>query len=302
MWFRDSQRWMLGCVCIVLLVVAPAFAGTVVEDSEDASEDASANYPDSLSCIQRVFCFAGTEVDYTFRDFISIHKVSLRWSGREWGIAGATLVAAGLLYANDQAIYDAVQRNKSKGILGDIHRFGNQTERMALKAVNTKYFFAGVVLGKAFGSETFYEIGMGTLESYVISGVTIQACWQLAGRSRPVHGVGPYFFKFSNDASFISGHVSNAFQIATVLSMNLDSVPVSVAAYGFAGVIAYQRIAEQRHWPSDVFLGAVHGAVIARAVVHRRQGRRQSVVVEPTVLGEYGTTLGLRWVYTFGVK
>jgi membrane-associated phospholipid phosphatase len=62
---------------------------------------------------------------------------------------------------------------------------------------------------------------------------------------------------------------------------------VSILAYGIAGAAGLARIYEDKHWTSDVFLGAALGTAVGKAVVklneQRRAGSRVSVV---PLLGE----------------
>lgn len=69
-------------------------------------------------------------------------------------------------------------------------------------------------------------------------------------------------------ASFFSGHSSMSFAGATVLTMSAyeyewgtptQRAIVPAAAYTLAGFTAYLRVAAERHWLSDVFVGAVVG-------------------------------------------
>lgn len=63
------------------------------------------------------------------------------------------------------------------------------------------------------------------------------------------------------DLSFPSGHTTNAFVGATVLHKEYgdQSVWYSVAGYGVATSVGFLRIANNRHWLSDVLAGAGTG-------------------------------------------
>ncbi len=60
--------------------------------------------------------------------------------------------------------------------------------------------------------------------------------------------------------SFPSGHSSNAFSIATSLSMEWPRWYVAVPAYTWAASVAYSRMHLGVHYPSDVLCGAAIGA------------------------------------------
>ena len=57
---------------------------------------------------------------------------------------------------------------------------------------------------------------------------------------------------------------------------------VSLLSYGLAGLAGLSRIYDNKHWASDVFLGAALGTVIGKAVVKlnetRREGSRVSLI------------------------
>jgi membrane-associated phospholipid phosphatase len=80
--------------------------------------------------------------------------------------------------------------------------------------------------------------------------------------------------------SFPSGHASNAFATATVLSRHYG-LKTAVSAYTVAGLIAASRMAKNVHHLSDVVFGAAFGYGVGRAVV-RRNSRPPTVPGEPT--------------------
>jgi membrane-associated phospholipid phosphatase len=104
------------------------------------------------------------------------------------------------------------------------------------------------------------------MESLIISGLASISIKYLLGRSRPYREEGVTKFNwFETDNIFNSlpsGHVITAFTTSTVLSRSIGNTYVSVALYGLAGLTAYQRMASDNHWFSDVFLGASIGILI----------------------------------------
>ncbi|MBI2116491.1 MAG: phosphatase PAP2 family protein, partial [candidate division NC10 bacterium] len=84
--------------------------------------------------------------------------------------------------------------------------------------------------------------------------------------------------------SFTTAH---AFSVASVLSEHFPHPAVSVLAYGLAGAVGLTRIHDDKHWTSDVFLAAVIGTAVGKAVVKLNEKRREAsrVSVVP-LLGE----------------
>jgi len=75
----------------------------------------------------------------------------------------------------------------------------------------------------------------------------------------------------SNNASFPSGHASNAFALAAVAERHYGW-KVGVPSYAVAAVIGYSRIVRDKHYLSDVVAGATLGYIVGRTVV-RVNGR-----------------------------
>jgi membrane-associated phospholipid phosphatase len=115
-------------------------------------------------------------------------------------------------------------------------------------------------------------------EAWVIAGDVTQLTKMLVGRERPlVHALSPdqklqTAQPADNNLSFFSGHTSGAFALA-VASGTIGTMrgyrfaPLVWSAGGAAAATtAYLRIAADKHWLSDVVVGAVVGAGIGFAV------------------------------------
>jgi membrane-associated phospholipid phosphatase len=84
-------------------------------------------------------------------------------------------------------------------------------------------------------------------------------------RKRPFEShpeiISPY--SLPQTTSFPSGHTSTAFETATHLSLNFRKWYFVVPAYAWAGSVAYARLHEGIHYPSDVIAGAILGSTCA---------------------------------------
>jgi membrane-associated phospholipid phosphatase len=80
-----------------------------------------------------------------------------------------------------------------------------------------------------------------------------------AWRFRPFHPQGEW-------GSMPSAHVTHAFAIAAGIAEASRRPWVSRIAYGLATLVAADRVYRQRHWTSDVLVGATLGIGAARAI------------------------------------
>jgi len=79
----------------------------------------------------------------------------------------------------------------------------------------------------------------------------------------------------SSDVSFPSAHTSSAFSYATLANRNIDSISmpetwkpaIKLGNLFLASGVAWARVEEQRHYPSDVLAGAALGHFLT-AFVH----------------------------------
>ncbi|MBL7187667.1 MAG: phosphatase PAP2 family protein [Phycisphaerae bacterium] len=79
----------------------------------------------------------------------------------------------------------------------------------------------------------------------------------------------------SSDVSFPSAHASSAFSFATLANRNIDSIgmpgtlkpAIKAGNLLFASGVAWARVEEQRHYPSDVLAGAALGHFLT-AFIH----------------------------------
>jgi membrane-associated phospholipid phosphatase len=71
------------------------------------------------------------------------------------------------------------------------------------------------------------------------------------------------------NSSFPSGHTTVAFAAATVFAMEYKNKPwVPVLTYSAASLIGFSRIMENKHWTTDVVVGAALGYLTGRLVVN----------------------------------
>ena len=98
-------------------------------------------------------------------------------------------------------------------------------------------------------------------QAIIVTGVYTTALKLASQRERP---------DGSDNYSFPSGHASNAFAIASVISQHYKKL--AIPAYAFGTYVAVSRMAAEKHFFSDIVAGSGLGLAIGRVVV-RRNGR-----------------------------
>lgn len=69
----------------------------------------------------------------------------------------------------------------------------------------------------------------------------------------------------------------------TVLAKQYDSWFVKAPAYTFAASVAMQRINDNKHWSSDILLGATIGYLVGSSVVKRYHYKSGYIDLQPII-------------------
>ncbi len=129
---------------------------------------------------------------------------------------------------------------------------------------------ATFAIGRSLGKPRVTAIGADLVRAQLVNAVFTQGLKLAVNRARPD----------GDPFSFPSGHSSGTFASATVLQRHLGW-KVGVPAYAVAAYVAGSRLQEQRHYASDVILGAGIGIVAGRAVTVGRGQQRFAVAPAP---------------------
>lgn len=138
---------------------------------------------------------------------------------------------------------------------------------------------------------TVADLGWHTLEALAVSGQVTSALKGLFGRSRPyVSGGNARDFDFGGGfgsatrRSFPSGHTSMAFTFASVVAEETSHRwprahrVVAPLAYVAATGVGVARMYKDKHWASDVALGAAIGTLSGKLVVGYAHGRPGNLI------------------------
>jgi membrane-associated phospholipid phosphatase len=207
--------------------------------------------------------------------------------GKDWVKLGGFALLTGSAMLADKSIQryatDLSERNPFiKEVGSHVTNFGATYEVYTLAAL------AGY--GFIFKNEKIKTTTYLATQAYLTSYVMFNLIKFMAGQQRPnyvdpqTNSVSPRFHgplhRFKKDAagnkppdnsytSFPSGHATLAFAAATVYAMEYRDRPlVPIIAYSAASLVGLTRITENKHWASNILVGAALGHLCGRQVVN----------------------------------
>ncbi|HEY1433862.1 MAG TPA: phosphatase PAP2 family protein [Thermoanaerobaculia bacterium] len=200
------------------------------------------------------------------KDTVSVLGAPLHWTGKDWLVFGG--IAAGVTavgFALDIPMRDKTQAHQT-ATLDELTKVVEPFGEAYSFAVIGAYGIAGFVFHDPDAKNIFFD---SLIASALASGIITPTLKFVIGRDRPSESVSSTdFHPFSgSDNSFPSGHATQAFAVASVISAHSDQVWVSVTAYTIAGLVGFARIYHNAHWTSDVTAGALIGTFVGRGVV-----------------------------------
>ena len=211
-------------------------------------------------------------------DFGQVIVSPAHWKKKDFLRLSAVLGTGLILYAVDQDIRQWVEDNgtsSSEDFSDVVTHFGDGGVLAGLIAVM-------YTTGELSKSNGLRKTALKSLESWLTTGVVVSVMKFTIGRARPYtdessHSFHP-FSTGSRNYSFPSGHTSAAFAVATAIAEQSRKAYVDIAAYTLASLVALSRVHEDKHWASDVFIGACLGYFIAKKISALDRGRNSSKV------------------------
>ncbi len=199
-------------------------------------------------------------------DFKDVIAAPGHWHQEDILTFSVLLGTAGILYGLDQDLFDGIQESKSSGSMDAsrwISKFGKGGYLTGLLAA---LYLSGEIVDKP-GLRATALLG---LESFLTTSAVVLSMKTIFGRARPNTGKPSNYFRpfsFSTaKTSFPSGDAAGAFAVATTVAEQTDGFILDALAYGLAGLVAYFRVHDEKHWPSDVFVGSALGYFIAKKI------------------------------------
>ena len=291
---RRAIVLVLGLVTSCL-VAAMAHAGDTADVPEPAAADlelpddfGSADWllpewryaPDEDWGVARRATGRGAKVGYDFvndllSDSVYTLKSPLHWRWREWLLVGTTAgITTGLIYVVDEPLRDGARGSEGFEKFGEGIRWMGQGG--ALIGLTGGFLLSGLALDRPKDLETAKLL----LEASAIGygyGVWMK---HTAGRFRPRENQPSTRFEpFSGNLSMPSGEALNVFLLAGVVTSQYPAWWVQVLSYGLAGATSVGRIALDAHWGSDVFVSAVIGIAVSKAIVKLNRKRKRDLAI-----------------------
>jgi len=194
--------------------------------------------------------------------------------GRHWLPTILLVGGTAVLITQDPAMERAVRQSSAFGTFSNVLSSANTDAIIA--GVPAAWYLESLLIKNRYGQSTALLAGEAVANDAVLMTVLKAATQRARPSEFPPNG--PYNDTFWNShnsffgkgTSFPSGHAMMSFSIATVFSRRYAKHKwVPILAYTVASAISFSRITTASHFPSDVFLGAGLGFVVARFDVLR---------------------------------
>jgi membrane-associated phospholipid phosphatase len=190
-------------------------------------------------------------------------------------IAGSTAI----LMAGDYEIKQFVQRNRQP--------FTNEVAAL-IEPTGTYYpvfLMAGMyVTSKLTKNKKLEHASLAAGKALTITALFYASTKAVVRRQRPAFTNNSFSYKapFTGGrqfTSFPSGHTSAAFSVATALALEYKhSKWVPAISYTLAGLTGLSRIYQNRHWASDVLVGAAMSHFITKGIYYFEQRQQQKKI------------------------
>ncbi|MEO8710832.1 MAG: phosphatase PAP2 family protein [Parafilimonas sp.] len=240
-------------------------------------------------------------------------------TGKEWihiGMYGASVAALSIIADEPVQRYASRLHDSSNfvsGISGYATSFGGRYELYTLAALGGYSFISN---NKKLQTTTLLAT-----QAYITSGIIESIAKYITGRQRPLyydpnnpepeptfHGllysVGHNSYNHKISTSFPSGHTTVAFAVAAVFAEQYKNTWVPAVAYSAASLVGVSRITENKHWTTDVVVGATLGWLCGKQVVnnYHRYTKNKSASKGGTMsfnLNYNGNNFEPGFIYTF---
>lgn len=227
-------------------------------------------------------------------DLRDVVGAPISWRGRQWGLFSLAVAGVGAASLLDDRARDSQRRGHNHladQIADDFEPLGSY----GAFGILGSFYLVGLLRDDSRARSVAED---GLAASLIASGIITPALKSAFGRRRPRDTDKTFDFSpFSGNASFPSGHTTEAFAVASVIASEYDPIWVKGVAYGSAALVGFARIHHQAHFLSDVTAGALIGSAVGREVVRIGSRERARLAVVPVSGPQH--QLGLAIALTF---
>lgn len=222
----------------------------------------------------------------------------IHWSTGEWLAAGGVVATTAILFTQDETIATYF-RGLPEGNFEQVNKyfydpFGKMYYTIPLMG-------AFYIYGAAAKKNKPKVVAMDFVKASLYSGIIVTLIKHATHRHRPYQTDplnahlwdGPSTDDWGR-TSFASGHTIMAFTFASVIGTHYKkTIWVPILTYGLATLEGYSRMRDDKHWASDVFVGAALGYAIGTFVVNQDHCKLQVV----PILSSNFTGLGFSYAF-----
>ncbi|MCH5597697.1 phosphatase PAP2 family protein [Niabella ginsengisoli] len=221
---------------------------------------------DSLPISQRYETLNKEFIIDGFKDGLDVVKKPLHWQKQDWIRLSAVMGGVGTLMIFDKQIKSVFlhnQNNFTNSVANVVEPVGDFYGLLIFPVVYTS--------GLITQNKHIESIGLRGSKAMAITSVITLVSKNIIRRQRPDATNNPYNYAlpFSKNkyTSTPSAHSAIAFTLATALAEEFPKEKwLAPVAYSIASLTAVSRIYHNRHWASDVLIGAALGHFVTKAV------------------------------------
>ncbi|MEY2828678.1 MAG: hypothetical protein RIQ33_536 [Bacteroidota bacterium] len=200
------------------------------------------------------------------KDIKSIIKKPLHLNDKEVAIGFGALATTFIIHQFDTDIKNKVQLSRTN----DRDKISNSFQIVG----NGKYCFTAMgvlyATGLIFHKRHMQYTGLQAFKALVLSAGITGSIKYFTQRERPFQTENANNFHFIWNSfkyhSFPSGHTSDAFAMASVIAYNVKNKYWQIPIYAIATGVGLSRINDNKHWASDVVLGAAIGYCVGEII------------------------------------
>lgn len=254
---------LFGAICLITLCLRSV---------ELFADDSTRTIP---SVIWDDISTAFSTVGYAGNRLVSVQEYNVIHLGIATGLVAASTLG-------DESLRSDIQNSSLRtGTMDKAMEIANQYGDLAAPALLTVGLYGG---GLLFDDEYIRTTGRMLGEALIIGGTLTTLGKYVIGRARPYlnegHGSFSPFHWGDERWSFPSGHSTIAFTVSGVLSARIQRWWATAGLYGLAASTGFARMYKDKHWLSDVVLGAIVGSFATYTVVDAENERHSTQKIQ----------------------